>query len=71
MPFYDMVRKQIIDTGEEETSEHQKRFNRARLHTLLQLGTSSCNALILSDILSLRNCIKMQSLSQDVYMVRS
>lgn len=25
-------------------------------HTLLTLGTSSCNALILSAILSLRNC---------------
>ena len=28
-------------------------------HTLLTLGTSSCNALILSAILSLRNCNEM------------
>jgi len=42
--------------GQREEKEGRK--ERKIWHTLLALGTSSCNAFILSAILSLRSCIK-------------
>lgn len=40
------------------SNQRKKRTSERKGHTLLTLGTSSCKALILSAILSLRNCAK-------------